>query len=126
MQWGSNETFWGHLVGYKYIGSIKYVIFQKKYFRVDGGVSNNDFIVQLISTLTGKRLDRFDNTETSAFGVAFVSGLQNGIWNSKQDVLKLKKVNRSFYPDEVKRPSYLKKYKRWIEACHRFKNWHNQ
>ena len=96
------------------------------YFRVDGGVSNNDFIVQLISTLTGKRIDRFDNTETSAFGVAFVSGLQNGIWNSKKDVLKLKKVNRSFYPDEIKRPSYLKKYKRWIEACHRFKNWHNQ
>ena len=48
------------------------------FYRVDGGVSNNDFIVGLISTLTGKRLDRFQDTETSAFGVAFVAGLQTG------------------------------------------------
>ena len=53
-----------------------YIIFNS--FRVDGGVSNNDFIVGLISTLTGRRLDRFQDTETSAFGVAFVAGLQTG------------------------------------------------
>ena len=56
---------------------FRYIIFCLSY-RVDGGVSNNDFIVGLISTLTGKRLDRFQDTETSAFGVAFVAGLQTG------------------------------------------------
>ena len=58
-----------------------YIIFNSFFclsYRVDGGVSNNDFIVGLISTLTGKRLDRFQDTETSAFGVAFVAGLQTG------------------------------------------------
>ena len=53
--------------------------------------------------MTGKRLDRFEDTETSAFGVAFVAGLQTGVWNSKSDISKLRKVKQSFYPDETKR-----------------------
>ncbi len=48
-------------------------------FRIDGGVSNNDFIVQLISTLTGKNISRGSSVESSVFGVAFVSGLHSGI-----------------------------------------------
>lgn len=46
---------------------------------IDGGVANNDFIAQLIATLTGRTIERFGDTETSAFGVAFVAGLQAGI-----------------------------------------------
>merc|ERR1711976_579692 len=90
---------------------------------IDGGVSNNDFIVQLIATLTGKRLNRFEDTETSAFGVAFVAGLQSNVWKSKQDILTLRKKCQTFHPDQAIREKCLKKYKRWTEACHRFKNW---
>ena len=93
------------------------------YFRIDGGVSNNDFIVQLIATLTGKRLNRFEDTETSAFGVAFVAGLQSNVWKSKQDILTLRKKFQTFHPDQTIREKCLTKYKRWTEACHRFKNW---
>ena len=96
------------------------------YSRIDGGVSNNDFIVQLIATLTGKRLNRFEDTETSAFGVAFVAGLQSNVWKSKQDILTLRKKCQTFHPDQAIREKCLKKYKRWTEACHRFKNWNQQ
>ena len=95
------------------------------YSRIDGGVSNNDFIVQLIATLTGKRLNRFEDTETSAFGVAFVAGLQSNVWESKQDILTLQKKCQTFHPDQAIREKCLKKYKRWTEACHRFKNWNH-
>ena len=49
------------------------------FFRIDGGVSRNDFIVQLISNLTGKMIERRTSSEMSAFGIAFLAGLHSGI-----------------------------------------------
>ena len=48
------------------------------FFRIDGGVSRNDFIVQLISNLTGKMIERRTSSEMSAFGIAFLAGLHSG------------------------------------------------
>ena len=45
---------------------------------IDGGVANNDFVVQSIATLTNKSIKRFNDVETSAFGVAFLAGMQAG------------------------------------------------
>ena len=47
-------------------------------FSIDGGVANNDFIVQLISTLTRKKIERRNDVESAALGVAFLSGLHSG------------------------------------------------
>ena len=46
--------------------------------RIDGGVSRNDFIVQMISSLTGKSIDRATSSEMAAFGAAFLAGLNSG------------------------------------------------
>ena len=90
---------------------------------IDGGVSNNDFICQLISTLTGKNIERNTDVESSAFGVAFVAGLQSGIWKSKDDIHQLRCATKVFYPVEKEVEGRLDKYKKWVEACHRFKHW---
>jgi len=47
-------------------------------FRIDGGVSRNNFIVQLIANLTSKTIERRTSSEMSAFGIAFLAGMQSG------------------------------------------------
>lgn len=46
---------------------------------MDGGVSNNDFVVQLVSDLTGLRVERPAHVEMSSLGAAFICGLQLGL-----------------------------------------------
>lgn len=46
--------------------------------RVDGGVAQNDFLVQMISTLTGKTVERPKSTDISALGAAFLAGIGAG------------------------------------------------
>lgn len=46
--------------------------------RVDGGVAQNDFLVQMISTLTGKPVERPMSTDVSVLGAAFLAGMGAG------------------------------------------------
>lgn len=46
--------------------------------RVDGGVSKNDFICQLISDLTNLNVERAHDIELSALGAGFLAGLNAG------------------------------------------------
>jgi len=48
-------------------------------FRVDGGVSNNDFIMQSLADSTGLEVERPVSVEMSIYGVAFLAGLQCGM-----------------------------------------------
>lgn len=47
--------------------------------RVDGGVSQNDFIMQSLADLTGLEVERPVSVEMSILGVAFLAGLQCGM-----------------------------------------------
>ena len=49
------------------------------YCRVDGGVSKNDFILQLLADLTGLEVERASSTEISILGIIFLTGLQCGM-----------------------------------------------
>jgi len=113
-------------------------------FRIDGGVSRNNFIVQLIANLTSKTIERRTSSEMSAFGIAFLAGMQSGkefkkavqinwktnfmnsflgIWRSRDCLLKMKKNDKVFHPQYEERDKCLERYKQWVKACHRFKNW---
>lgn len=46
---------------------------------MDGGVSKNDFICQLLADLTGLNVERGKNSESSAFGAAYVAGINEGL-----------------------------------------------
>lgn len=48
------------------------------YFRVDGGVSSNDFIAQMCADLTGVPVERAESIEMSALGAAYMAGLYSG------------------------------------------------
>jgi len=47
--------------------------------RVDGGVSNNGFLMQLVSNLTGCTLDRPEHADMTSLGAAFLAGLATGM-----------------------------------------------
>lgn len=49
------------------------------FFRVDGGVSKNDFIMQSLADSTGLEVERPVSVEMSILGVAFLAGLQYGM-----------------------------------------------
>ena len=46
--------------------------------RVDGGVSNNTFLMQLIANLTNHTLDRPRHLDMTSLGAAFLAGLAIG------------------------------------------------
>lgn len=46
---------------------------------MDGGVSSNDFVMQLTADLLGKKVSRAQHHEMSCLGAAFVAGLGVGM-----------------------------------------------
>ena len=46
--------------------------------RVDGGVSNNNFLVQMMADLTNRQVDRPKHIDMASLGAAFLAGLAVG------------------------------------------------
>lgn len=61
--------------------------------RVDGGMSANNWLLQFISDMTDTKLQRPPNVETTALGVAYLAGLEIGVW---QNIEALDKMNRPY------------------------------
>jgi len=90
---------------------------------VDGGVAQNDFILQMIADLTGLPVVRGDTVEMSAWGVAALAGLEAKVWSSREELGKLRKRGKEFHKKEG-RGEVVLQYKRWEEACRRMQHWH--
>ncbi|KAF7997454.1 hypothetical protein HCN44_006025 [Aphidius gifuensis] len=99
---------------------------RQKYFsiRVDGGVSKDDFVLQLLADLTGLPVERPSNTEMSIFGVAFLSGLQCGIWKNRDELINLRNVDTVFKPNKNRMLEYQSTINQWNRAVDRFQNWY--
>ena len=48
--------------------------------RVDGGASNNNYLLQFQADLLGKKIERAADLETTGLGAAFLAGLAVGYW----------------------------------------------
>ena len=70
--------------------------------RVDGGMARNDFVLQNLADLLGCRVDRPRFTETTALGVAWLAGLQCGIYDSLEQIAEHWQLERSFAPQKDK------------------------
>ncbi|CAL1676357.1 unnamed protein product [Lasius platythorax] len=103
---------------------LKETSFTYQRIKVDGGVSKNDFIMQLLADSTGLEVERPVSIEMSIFGVAFLAGLQCGLWKSRDEVSMLRQVDRIFKPNEESRSSYQHAFSQWKRAMERFKNWY--
>lgn len=69
-----------------------------KCLRVDGGASQNDFLMQFQSDISNCLVHRPEVVETTALGAAYLAGLATGFWSSKEEIKSNWKLNREFQP----------------------------
>ena len=85
--------------------------------KVDGGASENNFLMQFQSDITGCNVLRPMCIETTALGCAYLAGLKSGYWKSMNDIKDNQKVDFEFIPDipENKRENLLTNWKKAVE-----------
>ena len=88
--------------------------------RVDGGMVSNNWLVQFLSDVLDARVERPEITETTALGVAYLAGMQVGIFESLEQISELWYCERSFdvSMEEDQRETL---YQGWIDAVERVK-----
>ena len=67
-------------------------------FKVDGGATANDLLMQMQADLLGVPVERPRMVETTALGAAFLAGLAVGFWKSREDIRRAWKRDRRFEP----------------------------
>lgn len=82
---------------------------------VDGGACKNDYLMQFQADLLGINIIRPECIETTARGAAYLSGLMSGIWKDENELKKLKKLDKVFYPS-MKKEKTDKLYNKWKQA----------
>ncbi len=94
-----------------------------KSLRVDGGASNNNFLMQFQADILNTIVERPIVSETTALGAAYLAGLAVGFWKDKEEISKQWLINRSFTPN-LSEEKVISLYKGWqlaIEAAQVFK-----
>ena len=66
--------------------------------KVDGGVSNNNFVMQFQSDISDLEIIRYESVESTALGAAFFAGLAVGYYDSLADIIKNRKVAKTYRP----------------------------
>src|SRR5262249_45289359 len=67
-------------------------------FRVDGGMSANDLLMQFQADLLQTRIERPRMIETTALGAAFLAGLGTGLWSGLADLKAAWRIGKRFEP----------------------------
>ncbi len=90
--------------------------------RADGGAARNDLLMQFQADLLGVPVVRPLVTETTALGAAYLAGLAEGFWASREEIGALWKAERRFEPDmPAERRDQLRA--RWARAVEHAKGW---
>ncbi len=90
--------------------------------KVDGGVTNNEYLMQYQADILNKEVVLPKNLETTSLGVAFLAGLNNGFWKSIDEIKSINNIQKIFKPtfDENKINEIDKKWKAAINATRGF------
>ena len=90
--------------------------------KVDGGASDNNFLMQFQSDILNTGIKRPSCIETTALGVAYLAGLATRYWKDKEDIKENWELSCAFEPKmkEIKRQ---KSIRGWKMAVARSLNW---
>jgi len=89
--------------------------------KVDGGASQNNYLMQFQSDILQRQVERPDNAESTAMGAAYLAGITLGLWDS--DVIeKNRNVEELFSPIMGEEESGVL-YKQWQRAVNRTLDW---
>jgi glycerol kinase len=88
-------------------------------FKVDGGASQNDLLLQFQADLLGVPVERPRMTETTGLGAAFLAGLATGVWKDREEIRKAWKVEKRFLPrmKPTEREAHLAKWRRAVQSA---------
>ncbi len=89
---------------------------------VDGGVARSDFLLQFQADILGIPVERPQEIELTAKGVAYLAGLGVGYWDNLQQIQDIKSDNTIFEP-KMSENQRKKRCDRWLEAVNRAKDW---
>ena len=67
--------------------------------RVDGGMSNNNWMMQFLADILNIKVERPTNHETTVMGAAYLAGLKVGFFSNLRDIEDLWKSDRIFIPN---------------------------
>jgi glycerol kinase len=86
--------------------------------KVDGGASQNDFLLEFQSDILNCNIYRPSISETTALGACYLAGIGVGIW-TKTEIIKKWMIDKSFRPtmSEQKRKELYHNWKRALKAC---------
>ena len=90
-----------------------------KSLQVDGGASNNDFLMQFQSDVLGVDVMRPIVSETTALGAAYLAGLATGFFKDKNEIKEMHRYARTWEPSmsEEKRKALLSGWHKAIERA---------
>ena len=98
--------------------------FPLRHIRVSGGVARNDALCQMAADVLGVRLERPRDVETSVRGVAMLAGLSAGVWRSPAELKPLRRLDRTFEPDQGRGEALREEMADWERALNRFGGWY--
>lgn len=67
--------------------------------KVDGGMSANKWLIQMIADLLNVRVTTIGLEEVSALGAAYMAGLESGIFRNLDEIASLHATTKSFNPN---------------------------
>lgn len=90
---------------------------------VDGGATNNTFLMQFQSDILNTDIMIPRVKETTALGAAYLAGLAVGFWKDCQEIKTLHSITQTFYShmNESERNKNYKGWKKAVEATRVFK-----
>ncbi len=89
--------------------------------RVDGGMVVNNWVMQFLADILGVPVERPEVTETTALGVAYLAGLQLGLYASLDDIARMWHRDRRFEP-RMGEAHRTRLYEGWLDAVKRVRS----
>jgi len=62
--------------------------------KVDGGATNNNFLMQFQADILDIKINKPLNIETTATGAGYLAGLATGFWESTSDLISARKIDK--------------------------------
>lgn len=81
-----------------------------KELRVDGGPTNNTFLMQFTADILNTRINKNSVEELSALGAAFAGGMAVGFWKNREEISPLGSMSASYertMPESIAEDLYL-------------------
>ena len=84
---------------------------------IDGGVTNNVFLIDYLSKLLGIEIIKPKENEITALGGCYLAGLGLGLWSDLEQIKKIEK-QKEIIKNEINRDN-IRKFERWEKAVDR-------